>query len=149
MMALNKFLPHLVVLPEDDANRQIANGFLLQPALQAHRIQVLPPAGGWTKVVEKFSNAYVPTMQAYSERRVLLIMDFDKNVDSRLSQIKNAIPSQLSDRTFILGALSKPEAVRASLGKNFEEIGKSMAQDCVEATRTVWNHDLLQHNQAE
>ncbi len=42
-MSVNRALPHVLVLPEDDANRQIANGFLL--ALDSsvqRRIQVLP-----------------------------------------------------------------------------------------------------------
>lgn len=32
---MNKYRPHVLVLPEDDANRQIANGFLLAPALRS------------------------------------------------------------------------------------------------------------------
>lgn len=28
-MSVNKYKPHVLVLPEDDANRQLANGFLL------------------------------------------------------------------------------------------------------------------------
>lgn len=28
-MSTNKFQPHVLIFPEDDANRQIANGFLL------------------------------------------------------------------------------------------------------------------------
>jgi hypothetical protein len=28
-MSVNKYHPHVLVLPEDDANRQLANGFLL------------------------------------------------------------------------------------------------------------------------
>jgi len=28
-MSINKYEPHLLVLPEDDANRKIANGFIL------------------------------------------------------------------------------------------------------------------------
>lgn len=44
---MNRFKPHLLVLPEDDANRQIAVGFLLEPALRLRSIQILPPARGW------------------------------------------------------------------------------------------------------
>jgi hypothetical protein len=43
---INKYQPHVIVLPEDDANRQIGNGFLQVPSLQARRIQILPEAGG-------------------------------------------------------------------------------------------------------
>ena len=40
-MSVNKYLPHVLVLPEDDANRQLANGFLLDPNLLDRRIQLL------------------------------------------------------------------------------------------------------------
>jgi hypothetical protein len=43
----NKFKPHVLVLPEDDANRQIANGFLSNSKLVVRAIQVLPIVGGW------------------------------------------------------------------------------------------------------
>ena len=34
----NKYLPHVYVLPEDDANRQIVNGFFLNPYLKTNAI---------------------------------------------------------------------------------------------------------------
>lgn len=59
-MRLNKYRPHLLVLPEDDANRQIANGFILHPNVNSRAIQVLPPSGGWRKVLEDFRNVHAP-----------------------------------------------------------------------------------------
>ena len=53
-MSVNKFQPHVLVLPEDDANRQLANGFLLDQYVSTHKIQVLPKVGGWTQVLELF-----------------------------------------------------------------------------------------------
>ena len=44
-MSVNVYKPHVLVLPEDDANREIANGFLLAPSLKLRNIQVLPCAG--------------------------------------------------------------------------------------------------------
>jgi hypothetical protein len=38
-MRINKYKPHILVLPEDDANRQIANGFILEPTLNQSAIQ--------------------------------------------------------------------------------------------------------------
>lgn len=52
---MNKYKPHVLVLPEDDANRQIANGFLLNSNLNRNAIQILPIAGGWLKVVDTFN----------------------------------------------------------------------------------------------
>jgi hypothetical protein len=35
---MNRYQPHVFVLPEDDANRQLANGFLLDESLIVRRI---------------------------------------------------------------------------------------------------------------
>jgi hypothetical protein len=49
---------------------------------------------------------------------------------------------------FILGALTKPEALKADLG-DYEIIGLKMARDCREETDTTWGHRLLRHNSSE
>lgn len=33
-MSVNKYSPHVLVLPEDKANSEIANGFLLHPFIK-------------------------------------------------------------------------------------------------------------------
>lgn len=147
-MGLNKYKPHLYVLPEDDPNRQIVNGFILNPALNERTIQVLPVIGGWKKVVDKFKAVHVHEMHKYPERRMLLMVDFDRQ-KKRLSQIRNGIPSQLIDRVFILGTLSEPEYLKTNLKKSYEDIGNALSQDCVDNTRTMWEHDLLKHNRTE
>jgi hypothetical protein len=48
-MSVNKYEDHVLVLPEDDANRQIANGFILNSNVKERAIQVLPIADGWDK----------------------------------------------------------------------------------------------------
>jgi hypothetical protein len=54
-VSVNKHLPHVFVLPEDDANRQLAKGFELQiDPSRLRRIQVLPAAGGWNEVLKSF-----------------------------------------------------------------------------------------------
>jgi len=45
-MSVNKYQQHVLVLPEDDANRQLEIGFLLDPLLIDRRIDVLEVAGG-------------------------------------------------------------------------------------------------------
>jgi len=147
-MSVNRHQPHILVLPEDDANRQLANGFLLDQFLPIRRIQVLKEAGGWIKVFERFKKDQVVGMNRYPERFMVLLIDFDGHLE-RLSQAKVEIPNDLTERVFILGALTKPEAFKqAGLGSP-EEIGLAMAKDCRERTYTIWNHDLLRHNAAE
>jgi len=147
-MSVNKHQPHVLVLPEDDANRQLANGFLLDQYVSTHKIQVLPEVGGWTQVLELFLSDHVVEMDRYRGRFMVLLIDFDGRKE-RLPDANARIPEHLTDRVFILGAWSEPEALKkASLG-SYKTIGLPMAQDCREETNTTWGHDLLRHNASE
>lgn len=146
-MGINKHLPHVFVLPEDDADRQVANGFLLDPFISGYRIRVLEEAGGWLAVLGRFSSIYAPEMERFSERFMVLIIDFDGKAD-RLDYAKSKIPEHLAERVFILGALGEPEDLHNDLG-SFEKIGLALAQDCREGTNATWGHRLLRHNAAE
>jgi hypothetical protein len=147
-MSINRFQPHVLVLPEDDANRQVANGFLLDPSLSTRKIQVLPVAGGRAQVLELFLTDHVADMERYPTRLMVLLIDFDDKT-SWLEGARTRIPVHLTDRVFILGALSKPEALRkASLG-SYEDIGLALSKDCREGTSITWGHKILQHNAIE
>ena len=62
------------MVPEDDANRQIANGFIHNPALDSSVIQVLPPVGGWEKVVDEFVDVHVSEMRKYTLRTLFWLL---------------------------------------------------------------------------
>ncbi|MDQ2732678.1 MAG: hypothetical protein M3Y56_13550 [Armatimonadota bacterium] len=147
-MSSNKYLPHVYVLPEDDANGNIADGFELHLPRGSRRFQVLPSAGGWVRVLEEFDKTYRVEMEKYPYRHMVLLIDFDEQ-DDRLIQIKKVIPYELANRVFVLGVWSEPEALkRAGLG-TYEAIGLKLAQDCRDSTNVTWNHELLQHNSEE
>lgn len=130
-MSVNRYQSHVLVLPEDDSNRQLANGFLLDEWLLTRNIQVLEPAGGWAKVLDRFNSDHVSRMDDYPNRFMVLLIDFDGKRD-RLSQVKADVPAHLIDRVFILGVWTEPEDLRkASLG-SYETIGRAMAKDCRE-----------------
>src|SRR5262245_38961216 len=135
-MSLNKYQPHVLVLPEDDANRQLANGFLLDSSLSARKIQVLEEAGGWKEVLERFKSVHVFGMQLYPQRFMVLLLDFDNDED-RLGAARKTIPEQLADRVFILGAFGEPEDLKSDLG-SYETIGLNLAKDCREETEVTW-----------
>ncbi|MCW8141446.1 MAG: hypothetical protein KIT58_21290, partial [Planctomycetota bacterium] len=82
-MSCNAYMPHVLVIPEDDANRQLANGFVGAPGIAPRRIQVLPPAGGWRGVVETLLSDHVSGMRRFEQRLVVLLLDFDEQVDAR------------------------------------------------------------------
>src|SRR5580658_9415 len=146
-MSVNKYLPHVYVLPEDDANRQLANGFVLDQALSTRSIEVLDPVGGWNKVLNCFLSDHVAGMERYPYRSIVLLIDFDGHLD-RLSEVRARIPGHLTKRVYILGALNEPEDLRTELG-SYETIGLAMAQDCREGTSRTWDHPLLRHNANE
>lgn len=146
-MSVNRHLPHVFVLPEDDANRQIANGFLLDEQLSSGRIRVLEEAGGWREVLDRFCSIYAREMERFSERRMVLLIDCDNQAD-RVAAAMLRIPADLRPRVFILGVLTEPEDIRRDLG-SYEEIGLAIAKDCREGTGEVWKHRLMQHNMSE
>jgi hypothetical protein len=140
-MSVNKYQPHVLILPEDDANRQIANGFILNSNINEPAIQVLPIANGWEKVVAE--------MRKLSKRTIVLLIDFDEQED-RLNYVMSQIPEDLHDRVFVLGVLSEPEDLKRNTGTGkLEKIGETLAKDCAEDTNELWGDPLLRHNKAE
>lgn len=149
-MSANKYKPHLLVLPEDDANRQMANGFLLDPNLNDRVIQILPPAGGWRKVVESFVQDHVNKMRQLLYRRIVLLIDFDQR-ENRLDYVKSQIPDDLRERVFVLGIQSEPERMKRKIAglNTFEDIGQAIGRDCHNSTYRIWQDSLLKHNWGE
>src|SRR5262245_39933680 len=147
-MSKNKYKPQVWVLPEDDANGQIAEGFRLEPAVRYRNIVVLPPAGGWAAIRDSFERENNREMQKYPQCLMVLLVDFDGKGVDRLKNVISLIEPSLRDRVFVLGAHGEPEKIKLALG-SYERIGKALAKDCVEGTNTTWAHPLLQHNSSE
>lgn len=147
-MSVNKHLPHVLVLPEDDANRQIANGFHLEvDPLRARKLQVLMEAGGWAQVRDQFLDNEVAGMERYPARFMVLIIDSDGDAN-RVGGFVAAIPVNLRERVFVISTLTEAEDLKPDFG-SFEQIGSQLAQDCREDTDAIWGHDLLKHNAAD
>jgi hypothetical protein len=146
-MSVNKYAPHVLVLPEDDANSQIANGFQLAlPGQNFRKLQILPEAGGWTRVRDSFLTDHVAEMERNPNRFMVLIIDLDGRPE-RPRTVRAQIPLNLTDRVFIVGAARSPEELR-ELG-SYEEIGRNLAGDCAADTTAIWGHEFLRHNDTE
>lgn len=147
-MSVNRHQAHVMVLPEDDANRQIANGFQLQvDHNRTRRMQILPVAGGWIEVLDLFESQHIAEMDRLPLRLMVLLIDFDGHID-RLATAQGRIPDGLRDRVFIIGVFTRPEELKHSLG-SYETIGSALADDCREDQSNTWGHPLLRHNTNE
>ncbi len=149
-MSANRHKPHVVVLPEDDANRQVALGFRLElEPDRLRQIDIRPVAGGWMHVVDTFKVQYARLMQtSIPHRYVILLLDFD-NAEQRSTLIAQQIPDDLRDRVFVLGVRSEPEDLKRGRPGSYEDIGRALARECRDGSRVLWSHDLLKHNTAE
>ncbi len=147
-MSVNRELPHVFVLPEDGANRELANGFHLQIDWNRQRqLQILPEAGGWIEVLDQFESVHIRELDRWLQRLMVLLIDFDGR-ESRLGDAMTRVPVHLVERVFVLGAFSEPEDLKRTLG-SYESIGSAMAEDCRNGTEATWGHDLLRHNVIE
>jgi hypothetical protein len=146
-MSVNKYKPHVFVIPEDDADRQIADGFVLHPRV-TRQVQVVAPAGGWARLLDTFKKEYVPLLQN-AHTHVVMIVDFDGNVAVRRLHFEAEVPEPLRARVFVIGPRDTPESLRQSLGKSYEDIGRSLADDCDGDRTGTWDHELLKHNEVD
>lgn len=92
-MSVNRRRPHLFILPEDDANRQLANGFLLEAA--AAQMRVLHEAGGWNAVVENFVANHIADLRRYAQRCLVLLLDCDNNPARRDDIVRKIPPTSI------------------------------------------------------
>jgi hypothetical protein len=147
-MTVNRKRPHVFVIPEDDANRQLANAFVLEVD-HDRQIMVLKEAGGWLSVCEAFRSEHIKGLRQYPDRYIVLLLDFDDHVETRAEKIIEQVPEEFKARVFLLGVKSEPEELkRAGLG-SFEDIGRTLGRECRDGSRSVWSHELLRHNENE
>lgn len=144
----NKYDHHLLVIPEDEANRQIMTGFNTHLDVNSRRVQVEPVAGGWKKALELFARDYVSGMVKYDKRHVLILIDLDENIE-RLQEAKSFVPADLRGRVFIMGCLDEPERMREATGMSKEGLGEALADACLSGHGDVWSNSMLAHNQEE
>lgn len=147
-MSANNFRPHLLVLPEDDANRQMLLGFRNHHAVNSRQMPVQNVARGWLNARDSILDEHIGLMRKYPERHVLLVVDFDDHPNRR-EEIMSQIPEDLLERFYVLGCSDEPERLTSSLGINFEAVGESLALDCVHNTNDTWSHSMLIHNASE
>lgn len=147
-MNVNKYKPHVWVIPEDDADRQLVSGFLLHAAVADRVVSVRAPAGGWRKACEVFECEYLPLLRSFPLGHAVLVIDFDEAID-RGPTIQSNIPDDVKSRVFVLGSKDEPEALKQEFNMSLENIGHALAEDCFSGELTKWSHPQLIHNSVE
>ena len=133
---------HLFIKPEDDANRQIVNGFVMKLSMEAQsKIHVDKPANGYHKALEFIRDA---NLERYPQRRLLVVIDYDRSVELRQRLVNDY--AAICDRVFVLGAQRDAEALKRSLQKSFAKCGAAIADDCASCACELWNNSTLNHN---
>lgn len=149
-MSVNKYKPHVYVIPEDDAERQVADGFTLHSSVDIRQIDVVRPPGGWSKVLDTFHEQYVSILRGHQYAHVVLLIDFDNSVESRREFIARQIPSDVADRVFVIGPQDEAETLKREFENGgLESIGTALANDCDRQELTNWCRSQLAHNEAE
>jgi hypothetical protein len=149
-MSVNKFRDHMVVLPEDDATRQLVNGFCLHDRLDPRRVSVQPPSRGWSAAVDSFERVWIDYLRRYQRALFVFLIDFDGDPDARRDKVRAAVPTDLRDRVFVLGPRDNVEALRAASGTSPERLGSMLAAECFgDADLAAWLHEHVASNTPE
>jgi hypothetical protein len=145
---VNKFIDHLLIVPEDDANKDLAVGFQKIIRRGVNAILIENVAGGWPSARDRLGSLF-SSMQRFPRRRVLVLVDHDLS-GTRRENVLRDVPANLQDRVFLLGVWSDPEELQRALGhRSREAIGEALARECSEGTHKDWKHPLLAHNAPE
>lgn len=148
-MSVNKERPHVFLIPEDDADRQLAIGFLDHYAVADRFVDLRDPAGGWSKVLDVFEEEYLRRLRGSENAHLVMLIDFDEKIDIRRAQVEQRIPTDVRSRVFFVGPKGTPETLRRELGMSRERIGNALADDCLKKEFELWRHPHLIHNKDE
>jgi hypothetical protein len=135
------------VISEDNANREIANGFRLVVEKNARQFWINKSARGWLNGRQELVAMSESTghLQKYKSSNAALIVDFDGKRE-RGSEIKQMVAEGVRDRVFVIGVLTEPEKLRNVTGMKFEQLGSQIGEGCKGSSIGFWQHDLLVHN---
>ncbi len=144
-MSINKFRPHLHVIVEDSKLADIARGFAIE---NAHRNQfdIRQPAGGWPRAEVQLERQ-INELDNYSQRIVIVVIDFDNEGEQRRERFLEVVPEHLRERVIVLGPVGKCEQLTSELAIDRESIGRKLARECQEDAWESWNCTQLAHNQ--
>jgi hypothetical protein len=150
-MSVNRFREHVIVVPEDDADRQLALGFVLHAAVNRTHIRLDGIADGWPNLLRRLREEYIGHLRRFPGGHVVLLMDFDDRIEERRRALENLVAEfddrgQWEGRVYLLGAAKDPEQLVREFGTHETRIGERLADECFREKFEWWDDELLAHN---
>jgi len=153
-LSVNKFQPHLLILPEDQAVKDVAIGAVESIRVKAAaNLSIEKLLDGWRKLEDRLPE-YDHYLGKHPEARLLAIIDLDGD-RNRPDEVRTWINVSFADRIFLLSSFHEPEALQRALHQDLkltgslEMIGGTLVDDCPDDQSEAWAHSHLEHNKPE
>ncbi len=149
---MNKYQFALLVVPEDQANKDLVIGARdSQPNTIQNKIRIEPVPGGRDEVWTATIHDYLPRLERYERWHLVLVIDHDADVPKIQQHFDELIPQSLKSRVWVLGCRSEPESCRSRLGRPgpLRELGSELFNSCMTQLSPLWDHNELNHNKAQ
>lgn len=152
-MSVNRYQPYLIVLFEDQAYKDIFLGFEM---FDHKQISMKPVFQGFDDVFFQLTNSDSLTskeLRQYNSSYVLALIDadLDSQSESKINQLRDALPNEYKDRIFIMGSKYEAEHIKRAIineGK-WEKISQKLENSCRAGDCKLWEDEMLKHNIGE
>jgi len=144
----NNERPHVLILPEDKAFAEMANGFLLE--VDNDRQARVEKFGGGKEGLRRRVIELLPSLGRYLERSLVVLFDGDRK-DSPLDFWAEVQAERSATRVFFVWTRAEAEDLRREFmnagylveGNHLEGIGKVLATDCRDHSWNKWACEQL------
>lgn len=157
-MSINRQRKHVIFFGEDEATRNLAQGFCESEKINDLKCEVWSTYGtGWQSTIDAIETV---RMSRYPQTHLVLVIDLDRRGEDRIAALKREIANcPCKDRVYIIGCTKDVQALQRSftpvnsIGKlSAQETGRTIADrsskdvSCMEG---VWGDSSLVHNKDE
>lgn len=148
-MGVNYYKKHLYVILEDEEYQKIMIGVNLSQHVNDGVIKICNFSDGWGKVFKDLENS-INLLKKFTDRHIVLLMDFDHDFETRIEEFRKLVPSEFKNRIFILGIDHKESEDLAKYFKcNAENVGKKLVENCPNSDLSNWENIHLSCNKPE
>ena len=70
-------------------------------------------------MLETFRDEYISKLRDYPDAHVVMLIDFDDQVEKRKAEFEQEIPADLKTRVFVIGSKHTPETLKKSTEEKF------------------------------